>query len=120
MRLEKLTGSCRAERRASKLAVQSLCQRKVAPIRERRLHEAVRYTEVLPTIRERSVCDTNSKPFEGVLDTAAEVEAHLIQPRERPIVWNALGDEGTGHVTLVDKLGDEVLALATSHGGELR
>ena len=80
------TRSGGTEGRATKLVVQGLREGEVTPVRERRLHQTVGNTEILPSVRERSIGDTNSEPLQGVIDAPVEIEAHLVQPGKRTIV----------------------------------
>ena len=80
------TRSGGTEGRATKLVVQGLGEGEVTPVRERRLHQTVGNAEILPSVRERSICDANSKPLQGIIDAPVEVEAHLVQPGESTVI----------------------------------
>ena len=80
------TRSGGAEGRATKLVVQGLREGEVTPVRERRLHQTVGNTEILPSVRERSIRDANSEPLQGIIDAPVEVEAHLVQPGKSTVI----------------------------------
>ncbi len=108
-----LTRTGWAKGSTSELVVERLCQRQVAAIGEGRLHEAVRNTEVLVTVREGRVGHLDGESVQRLLDLTVEVEAHLREPVEVAGGLDTLRHEKADDVPLMHKLGDEVLALAS-------
>jgi len=100
------------------LTAESLGEGEVASIGEGSLDESIWDPEVLESIGEARVRHVNLESFERVFDREIEVEPHVVEPFER-LAGPDLGlIEGTDDVSLMNELGDEMLAFPTSDGRE--
>lgn len=73
--------------------MQSLCQSKVALVREWRLHEFLANTQVLETIEEVSICQLDSKLLQSILLLGIEIESHMVEPGKIIDRFNLLVDQ---------------------------
>jgi hypothetical protein len=106
------TGACRTEGRASQARAQSLCQREIASISERSLHEAIRDAEVFETVREGRAGHADLQLLQDVGLRGVEVEPHVVQPDKVVGGDDLVLLQAPDDIAFVDELGDEVLALA--------
>ena len=102
------------------MTAESLSEGEVASIREGSLDESIWDPKVLEAVGEGRVRHVNPESFERVVDRRIEVEPHVVEPFEG-LAGPDLGlIEGTNDVSLMNELGDEVLALPSLDGREFR